>query len=96
MANEKVWPVDKLGNELREGDLVHLTRDQMVEPLFAVLKVDPATKLITADGEMPVNGTVRFGLFFEVPYMPANPQFLKAIVVKQPEEMQSKNKVGLQ
>jgi|HubBroStandDraft_2_1064218.scaffolds.fasta_scaffold679127_1 hypothetical protein len=93
--NGKVWPCDKLGNPIKEGDLVHLSKDQL-DPLFAVLKIEPASVLHSPDGPMPVNGSIRFGLFFELPYSPEMFQMHKAIVVKQPEGQQKAMKDALQ
>jgi hypothetical protein len=85
MPTDKIYPLDKLSNPIKPGDLVFL-RNEEVDPLFAVLEVEPASVLHTPEGDMPITGKVKFGLFFEVPFSPERPQFVKAIVVKTPEE----------
>ncbi len=82
---DKIYPLDKLSNPIKAGDLVHL-RSEEIDPLYAVLEVEPASFILTPEGKMPVQGKVKFGLFFEVPFNPERPQFGKAIVVKTPEE----------
>jgi hypothetical protein len=72
VPTDKIFPLDKLSNPIKEGDLVFLRMDE-IDPLYAVLKVEPASVIHTPEGDMPVTGTVRFGLFWEVPFGPENP-----------------------
>jgi hypothetical protein len=82
---EKIWPIDKLGNEIREGDLIHLRLDDP-SALFYVMKVEGASVLHGGEqGNFPGNGSVTLVLKFDVPFPPDQRQMFKAMVVKQPK-----------
>ena len=85
--SEKVWPVDKLGNEIREGKLLLLKMDEP-SAIFYVMSVSPASVLHGGDGPYPVSGEVELVLKFKIPYQPDHRQLFKAIVVETPEPEQ--------
>ena len=95
MPTNKVYPVDLLGNELRQGDMVHMEMTE-IKPLLAIVAVDPACVIHGADGPVPCTGKVKFGLFFELPYSPENPRFKKAVKICQPEGSEAAVKAALQ
>ena len=81
----KIWPLDKLGNEIREGDMVQLKLDDPYA-LFYILKVEGASVINGGpEGNFPVNGQIELVLKFSIPFAPDNRQMYKAIVVKHPK-----------
>lgn len=81
----KVWPRDKLGNEIREGKLIRLELPEAAG-FFYVVTVSPATYLHGAEGRIPVNGDVECVLRFKMPYGPDGNMLMKAVVVEQPKQ----------
>jgi hypothetical protein len=81
----KVWPIDKLSNEIREGDLVQLKLDEPYA-LFYISRVEGASVINGGpEGNFPVNGQIELVLKFAIPFAPDQRQMYKALVVKQPK-----------
>ena len=84
MPTEKIWPKDKIGNQLREGRLLILKMDDP-DAMFYVDKVTPASFLHSADGPIPINGEIELILRIKLPFTPERNQLHRAIVVEQPD-----------
>jgi hypothetical protein len=90
---DKIWPIDKLGNPIKEGELIHLKLEESAA-LFYVMKVEGASVLNGgSEGNFPVNGSITLVLKFNVPFAPDHNQMFKAMVVKQPK---SEENIGIQ
>lgn len=90
MPTDKVWPVDKIGNPIKAGEMLHMKLEEAAA-MFYVMSVEPASMLHTPDGPVPVNGSIEFVLKFKVPFSPESNIMGKALVVKQPEGTPSIN-----
>ena len=92
MLDNKVWPKDKLGNEIREGKMILL---DLQEPraFFYVMGVTPASVIHGADGPIPVGGEIEVVLKFKLPFQPDMNQLHRAVVVEQPKQ---EDRVSLQ
>lgn len=85
MPTDKVWPIDKFGNEIRAGKLIHLKLEE-ASAEFHVMEVEAASVIHSADGPMPVNGEIVIGLKLRIPFTPEHRQMIKAMVIEQPVE----------
>lgn len=89
MSTSKVFPKDKLGNPIKQGDLILLKLPDP-EALFYVMGVSPASVIHDASGPVPVSGELEVVLKFKMQFGPDQNALHKAIVVKQPEVDESK------
>lgn len=83
--SERIWPTDKLGNQIKEGKMVLLELPK-AEGFFYVMSVTPATILHGTDGAYPVSGDVELALKFKLPFSAEQCQLHKAVVVEQPKQ----------
>jgi hypothetical protein len=84
---DKVWPKDRLGNDIKTGKMVVL---QLPDPfaVFFVAEVKPATVLQGTEGSIPVNGEITFVWKMQIPFPPDGPVCMRAIVAETPEDQQ--------
>jgi hypothetical protein len=83
--SEQAWPIDKIGNQIREGRLVIVKWDEP-DAMFYVDKVNPASFLHSPGGTViPVNGEIELVLKIKLPFAPDARQMGRAIVVEQPD-----------
>lgn len=82
---DKIWPKDRLGNEIKTGKLVLLKLPE-AEAMFYVMDVKPATILQGGDGPIPVGGEIMLVWKVPLPFQPDQSQLMKAMVLEQPKQ----------
>jgi hypothetical protein len=82
--SEKVWPIDQLGNEIRQGDLLYLRLDEPGAH-FYVMEVQPASIIHDAGGPIPVSGEMTLVLKIKLPFTHDTKQLRRGLVLKTPE-----------
>lgn len=81
-----IYPIDKIGNPIREGRLLILKLEDP-DAMFFVDKVTPA-KFLHQPGAapIPVTGEIELVLRMKLPFGPDRRQMGRAIVIEQPDE----------
>jgi hypothetical protein len=82
---DNVWPIDKIGNQIREGRLL-IVKMEEAEAMFYVDKVTPA-KFLQQPGAapIPVTGEIELVLKMKLPFAPDRRQMGRAVVIEQPD-----------
>ncbi len=80
-----VWPIDKIGNQIREGRVIVLKLEE-AEAMFYVDKVVPAKFLHQGNGApIPVAGEIELLLRMKLPFAPDRRVMGKAVVTQKPD-----------
>jgi hypothetical protein len=80
-----VWPIDKIGNQIREGRVIVLKLEE-AEAMFFVDKVTPAKFLHQPGAQpIPVAGEIELLLRMKLPFAPDRRVMGKAIVTQKPD-----------
>lgn len=79
-----VWPIDRLGNDIKKGALVHLRLDDP-SILCRVLAVEPAGMISSpSGGDMALQGQLRLVAEVTLQFAPGT-QFTGILTVKEPD-----------
>ena len=89
MPTQKIWPRDKLGNEIKEGKMLLLKLPE-AEAMFYVMKVEPASFIHSTEGPVPVAGEIELVLKFQMPFAPDQAQLHRSVVVEQSKQEESR------
>jgi len=87
--SSRFWPKDVLGNDIRKGNLISLSPGQPV--IMKVMDVVEAGVIPQEDPKQPP--MIKAGWItcvVQLPYQPQQPVIPIAVVVKEPEESQSR------
>jgi hypothetical protein len=81
----EVWPIDKIGNQIRTGRVIVLKLEE-AEAMFFVDKVTPAKFLLQGNGDpIPVAGEIELVLRMKLPYAPDRRVMGRAVVTERPD-----------